>query len=120
MAAATGDAIRCRLDVPKEQIPWGELHELATQGATDYVIMPLVFSDGRRSTFSCVTDRPGGFTQKDLMQLEHTALPLALRVELASAHIATSGLLNIYLIGRVRPPRPEGDGHFVHLPRSRR
>jgi adenylate cyclase len=59
--------------------------------------MPLVFSDGRRSSFSCATDRPGGFTENDLELLEETALPLALRVELASAHIATSTLLNVYL-----------------------
>jgi adenylate cyclase len=94
---AGSDTIRRRLDVPKEQIPWAELQDMSDQGGTDYIVMPLMFSDGRRSSFSCATDRPGGFTENDLELLEETALPLALRVELASAHIATSSLLNVYL-----------------------
>lgn len=42
------------------------MNELRELGGTDYVAMPLRFSDGRINVLTLATDRPGGFTTADL------------------------------------------------------
>ncbi len=42
------------------------IEDLRAMGATDYVAMPLVFSDGRRHVLTMTSDRPDGFTTSNL------------------------------------------------------
>ena len=42
------------------------IEDLRASGATDYVAMPLTFSDGRRHVLTLTSDRAGGFSTADL------------------------------------------------------
>ncbi|TNJ46309.1 DUF427 domain-containing protein [Phaeobacter sp. B1627] len=58
--------LRYRLsgEVPSEDFPI--LKELRDRGATDYVAMPLPFSDGRINVLTAASDQPEGFSTADL------------------------------------------------------
>jgi len=61
--------IRRRLDIPGTPIDFPILQELKAKGITDYVAMPLHFSDGSIHAVTISLDRPGGFTTEELSQL---------------------------------------------------
>lgn len=42
------------------------IEDLRQKGATDYVAMPLTFSDGRRNVLTLTSDHPDGFSTADL------------------------------------------------------
>ncbi len=81
------------------------IQRLATQGATDYFVMPLPFQDATRtSTMSFASQQPSGFSEFDINRLEMAArifAPIAERWVLR--HIALD-LLAHYL-GRVPAER---------------
>ena len=54
-------AIRRLLDIPDPRLDFPVLRDLVAEGATDYVSIPLPFSDGQINVLSVTTDRPGGF-----------------------------------------------------------
>ncbi|KUP95006.1 DUF427 domain-containing protein [Tritonibacter horizontis] len=58
--------LRYRLtgNVPSEDFPI--LKDLRDKGATDYVAMPLPFSDGRINVLTAASDQPEGFSTADL------------------------------------------------------
>ena len=61
----TGRTLRARLDAPVLALPLFE--ELRAEGGTDYMIVPLAFTDRRRSAgLSFTTDTVGGFTDEDV------------------------------------------------------
>lgn len=90
-------AIRRRLDLPEERMDFPVLQDLKDAGATDYVAMPLVFSDGQANFVTWATDRPGGFTTEELTCLYSLLPVLALRVEVIERRQVTSKLLEVYL-----------------------
>lgn len=61
--------IRRRLDVPSAPIDFPILKELKEQVVTDYVAMPIHFSDGSIHAMTFSTDRPGGFSTAELSLL---------------------------------------------------
>jgi adenylate cyclase len=77
-------AVRQRLDLPDVALRFPLFYELRDQGLTDYVALPVTFSDGKIHG----TDRPGGFSSSDLAQI-YDLLP------------AFSLLLEIYLNRRI-------------------
>jgi adenylate cyclase len=90
-------AVRRRLDIPAPQLDFPILRELADEGATDYVAMPLHFSSGKMGYISWVSDRLGGFNTSDLALL-YDLLPLiALRVELEASYQVSKSLMETYL-----------------------
>ena len=58
--------IRRRLDGPDPVLDFGILEDLRAEGATDYVAMPMTFSDGQINAITLTSDRPGGFSTEDL------------------------------------------------------
>lgn len=54
---------------------------LIFEGATDYVAMPLVFSDGQINFITWTSDQPGGFTMEQLSLLDALRPALSLRME---------------------------------------
>lgn len=90
-------AIRCRLEGPDADLRYPIVRDLRAAGATDYIALPLPFSDGRRTFLSWATDAPGGFTGEHLALLESLAPFVALRLEIASTHHAMRSLLDVYL-----------------------
>jgi adenylate cyclase len=53
--------IRRRLDAADAMLDFGILRELHAEGATDYVAMPMTFSDGQINAITLTSDVPGGF-----------------------------------------------------------
>ena len=97
LVTAGGGAIRRRLTGPDAELDFPICRDLAQQGATDYLILPLDFSDGRRTYVSFCTDEVAGFSPEHIDALTELAPYLAVRIELASAYSATSSLLQLYL-----------------------
>jgi len=91
------EAVRRRLDIEAPQLDFPIVRELKAAGATDYVALPLRFSNGQTNYISFATDRAGGFSTADL-GLVWDLLPLiAMRLELESGQRATRDLLTTYL-----------------------
>ncbi len=89
--------IRRRLAGPQAELDFPICRDLAEQGATDYYILPLQFSDERRTFVSFCTDAEAGFSDEHIAVLTEMVPYLAVRIELASSYYATSTLLNLYL-----------------------
>lgn len=90
-------AIRRRLDIPDFKADFTILDDLKNEGATDYVAMPLRFSDGTINFITWATDQPGGFATEDLAQLWEILPVLALRLEVLQRQKLSRLLLEIYL-----------------------
>jgi adenylate cyclase len=89
--------IRRHLTGPEAQLDFPILRDLADEGATDYVAMPLIFSDGRIHALTLATDAPGGFDVASLGHL-HELMPLVSRlVEVHSLRHTARTLLDTYL-----------------------
>lgn len=58
--------VRQRLDVEEPEFRFPIFDELRASGGTDYVALPLPFSDGRFQTLTITTDHPEGFTTAQL------------------------------------------------------
>jgi adenylate cyclase len=111
--------LRRRLDAPNALLDFPILRELRSQGATDYVVMPFVFSSGQINAISLATRRPGGFTTADLGYV-YEVLPLLSRVfEVHAMRTNAVNLLDVYL-GRQSGAKvldglvKRGDGEDVH------
>lgn len=111
--------VRRRLDGPDPQLDYPILKDLIEEGATDYVAMPLLFSDGQINIVTLVSDRPGGFSTEDLGHL-HEILPnLSRQFEAHAQRVSSLSLLQTYL-GRNAGDRvmnglvKRGDGEDMH------
>lgn len=116
-------AVRRRLDIPNAVMDFGLLPELKANGITDYLALPMRFTQGpnmpdtpenrfRNLSFaSFATDRPGGFLPADLSYLMELMPLLALRLEIEAARRMTRDLLITYL-GR-GPAKRVLRGNFI-------
>ena len=111
--------IRRRLDMPGVVLDFPVLEELRDEGATDYVAMPLVFSDGRINAITLASNRPGGFSTAEL-ETTYGMLPVLERLmELHATRRTARTILETYLglhtgqrvlDGQIR----RGDGEDIH------
>jgi len=86
---------RWRLD-GNEPLPSPTLDDLRTAGYRDYVISPLIYSDGTPNALSWATRKDGGFGEDDL-QLFHDLLPAyAAIAEIKSLRRFVVNILNTY------------------------
>ncbi|MEP1933080.1 MAG: DUF427 domain-containing protein [Roseibium sp.] len=89
--------IRQKLDTNPEEFTFAIMDDLKSQGVTDYVAMPLPFSDGRINVMTLASDHPKGFTTANLgLVFECSALISRLFEVFALTSNATS-LLETYL-----------------------
>ena len=92
------EGFRQRLDLAeKPTVDYGIYADLREQGYTDYVALPMQFTDGRRHATSWSTDQPGGFSTADLVEIDAIMPVLALAVEIRSNRRITKNLLNTYV-----------------------
>ena len=111
-------AIRRRLDVPQPMLDYPILQELFDEGATDYVALPLHFSDGQVNLITLAADRPGGFSTQELSHL-YEALPVLGRLFEAQAMRGTARTLLETYLGRHTGDRvldglvKRGDGETI-------
>ena len=111
--------LRRRLDIDQPQLDYPIVRDLQAAGATDYVAMPLLFSDGQINILSLASKHPGGFSAEHLGYL-YEILPLFSRlVEVHAARSRSITLLETYLgkqtggqvlDGQIR----RGDGKTIH------
>ena len=91
--------VRFRLDDP-EAMRFPLLVEMAAEGVTDYVSLPLRFVDGSVHAASWTTKQPGGFTDEQLAALRHLVLPLVRIIEIFVLRRAATMLLDTYVGNR--------------------
>ena len=89
--------IRRRLEGENPTLDFPVLHDLVAEGATDYVAMPLRFSDGQLNIVSLVSDRPGGFSTDELGRLYEILPTLSRLLEVHAQRISSLTLLRTYL-----------------------
>lgn len=111
--------IRRRLEDPGVAMDFPILKTLKADGVTDYLVAPIVFSDGVINAVSFATDRPGGFSIEEL-GLVYDLLPiLTLVLEVQSIRRMATALLDTYL-GRQAGKRVlqgeilRGSGETIH------
>ena len=111
--------VRRRLDVPNPKLDYPILKDLVEEGATDYVAMPMRFSDGQINIVTMVSQEPGGFSTESLGQL-HEILPnLSRQLEAHAQRVSSLSLLQTYL-GSSTGERvinglvKRGDGEDIH------
>lgn len=111
--------VRRRLDIPNPQLDYPIVRDHYAEGATDYVAMPFVFSDGQINAISLTSKRPGGFTTENLGHV-YEILPLLSRLfEVHAGRLNAANLLSTYL-GRQSGKKvlngliKRGDGESIH------
>ncbi len=90
--------VRQRLDVAgATEFRFPVMEELRQRGGTDYVAMPLPFSDGQITTMTLTSDDPAGFTTADLGMVFQCLFGLSRFYETMTLRQNTSTLLTTYL-----------------------
>jgi adenylate cyclase len=93
----TGQAIRRKLADPHCAADFPILAELRAEGVTDYLVSPLVFTDGAVHAVTCTTHQPGGFTDDEIAGIEAIITPLARVAEVRALRRTASVLLDTYV-----------------------
>ena len=116
---ATGDAIRRKLTDPNGDVDFPVLSELRAQGVTDYLAVPLFFTDGAIHVATWTTRQPGGFSDAEIAGIKAIVNPLTRVTEIYALRRTASNLLDTYvghspgeriLAGRIR----RGDVEEIH------
>lgn len=114
-----GPPMRRRLADPDCPMDYAVLSEFRDMGFTDYLIQPLLFTDGEIAAVSWVTSQPDGFSDSEVAALKAILAPLARRIEIFVTRRKALNLLNAYvgrnageriLAGHIR----RGDTERVH------
>ena len=108
--------VRVRLDRAEPQAPI--LRQLKEEGATDYVALPLIFTNDHVDALSVVSDTPGGFSSTDLDRMFLLQFAFTRLVEIHSLRDTATHLLDAY-VGRAAGQRilagevKRGDGQTI-------
>lgn len=108
--------VRVRLDRVEPQAPL--LRQLKDEGATDYVALPLLFTNGHVDALSIVSDAPDGFSGTDLDRMYLLQFAFTRLVEIHSLRDTATHLLDAY-VGRAAGQRilagevKRGDGQTI-------
>jgi adenylate cyclase len=73
--------------------------DMVAEGATDYIALPLVMSDGAIHASSWVTRQPGGFTDKQIDDMRGAIPALTRMAEIHLLRRTAAGLLDNYVGG---------------------
>ena len=118
-AAERRTLLRCRLTDPGVADEYPLFRQLAAEGITEYVALPLEFADGTLAFVTFATDAPEGFNDAHLRQLEDAGLVLARLAEIYVIRALAVRLLDVYvghdageriLKGQIR----RGDGETIN------
>ncbi|MGH6925634.1 MAG: adenylate/guanylate cyclase domain-containing protein [Propylenella sp.] len=94
-----GGSVRCRLDLPPQPGEFPILADLRAEGMTDYLALPLAFSDGSWKAITYATRRRGGFSDEQAALLQELVPTLSMILEIQALHRTTLTLLDTY-VGR--------------------
>jgi adenylate cyclase len=93
----TGQRFRRHLADASCPRDFGTIEELRAEGITDYVIWPLIFSNGEVHAASCTTRQQGGFTDAQIAGLDAIMKPLARVAESYALRRTAANLLDTYV-----------------------
>ena len=93
----TGQPIRQRLTKPPDKDESPFFGELRAEGVTDYLAVPLAFTDGSLHGISWSTKEPDGFTDAQLAALEWITRPLARLAEIHTLRHTAGNILDAYV-----------------------
>jgi adenylate cyclase len=98
-----GETLRRRIDVPDDQLDFPILHDLKAVGATDYFALPVKSSFGPNYMVTYVTDRIGGFVEREIADLTRVSQRLSLLADLRNQRRIASNILAAYLGPKTGP-----------------
>jgi len=76
------------------------LRDLKAEGGTDYIAIPLIFTDGSLHASSWTTKAPGGFTDDQIELIEDITRPLTRVAEIRALRRTAINLLDTYVGNR--------------------
>lgn len=89
--------VRQRLNVGDREFNFPIMDDLKAAGASDYVAMPLPFSDGRTNVLTLTCDHPNGFTTPNLGLVFEMSSVISRYYEVFSVRSNSQSLLETYL-----------------------
>jgi adenylate cyclase len=96
---SSGHEVRYRLDDPESRrFPFFD--DMRAEGVTDYIAVPLLFTDGRIHASSWATKVEGGFTDDHLAALRSVIHPLSRLAEIHAMRRTAAALLDTYVGNR--------------------
>jgi adenylate cyclase len=97
---STGKEVRRKLSdgAARDNSPF--LADMRAEDVTDYIAIPLRFTDGSIHSASWTTKRPGGFTEEHIEGLRKLVPPLTRVVEIINLRRTSSILLDTYVGNR--------------------
>jgi adenylate cyclase len=90
-------AVRQRLDLPDADFAFPLFYELRDEGLTDYVALPMTFSDGKIHGTTWSSDRPGGFESGHVAQIEDLLPAYSLLLEIHLNRRIAINILDTYV-----------------------
>ena len=96
---ASGHEVRYRLDDPESRrFPFFD--DMRAEGVTDYIALPLFFTDGTIHATSWTTKAEGGFTDEQLTALRSVIPPFSRLGEIFAMRRTATALLDTYVGNR--------------------
>lgn len=89
--------VRQKLNTDQMEFSFPIIDELRAEGATDYVAMPLQFSDGRIHVMTLTTDHPNGFTTGNLGMIFECSAVISRYYEVHMLRANARNVLGTYL-----------------------
>ena len=94
----SGEILRRRLEGPEARLDFPILHDLKARGATDYFALPFGGAFGPRAYMAAyVTDRPGGFAEREIADLTAVSARLSVVADMNSQRQIAENVLKAYL-----------------------
>jgi adenylate cyclase len=94
----SGEILRRRLEGPEARLDFSVLHDLKARGATDYFALPVGGAFGPRAYMAAyVTDRPGGFSEREIADLSAVSERLSIVADMNSQKQIAENVLKAYL-----------------------
>jgi adenylate cyclase len=98
MRVASGETLRRRLEGPEERLDFPILHDLKARGATNYFALPVGGAFGPFAYMAAyVTDRPGGFSEREIADLAAVSERLSIVADMNSQRQIAENVLKAYL-----------------------
>jgi adenylate cyclase len=98
MRVQQGEILRRRLAGPEARLDFPVLHDLKARGATDYFALPVGGAFGPRTYMAVyVTDRTGGFSEREIADLSAVSERLSIIADLNSQRQIAENVLKAYL-----------------------
>lgn len=98
MRVRNGETLRRGLERPEAQLDFSILHDLKARGATDYFALPVGGAFGPCAYMAAyVTDRPGGFLEREIADLTAVSERLSIAADMNSQRQIAENVLKAYL-----------------------